>query len=66
MEKYKIIYGRNSMGCYCCLYFKFLWFFVKDTIWGTSSKEVSRAKQQAEEWRDQYSVPDNLVIRKDV
>lgn len=66
MEKNKIKYGKTSIGCYCTLYTKFLWFYMPDTHWGTSSTDVNRAERQATEWKERYSISADLVIRKDV
>ena len=63
----KVKYGRNSTGCYCYLYSRcWLGFFILDTIWGTGSCDVKRAENQAAEWQDQYTIPESLIIRKDI
>lgn len=65
MNTKKIVYGKNSIGCYATLYQKFMWIFWPDTYCG-STGDLSRITRDIEEWKEQYSIPDNLVIRKDI
>lgn len=52
------------MGSYVNLYRKFLWFFILDTMYGSS--KTNSFDRQMNEWKKQYNIPDELVIREDI
>ena len=62
-RKYKVVISKNGLGAKAVLYFKFLFFWLPDTIhqcafgWDDTEETASR-------WQEDFNIPDYLIITK--
>lgn len=62
-KKYKVVISNNGLGAKAVLYYKFLFFWIPDTI-SQCANGYDNTEETAIRWQDNFNIPDELIIFK--